>query len=83
MKPATTTFAIGRFRLALAVDPKGCVREEWSPRPPVRLSPPELAIYRRVIAGFRAPVVLDAIPAGTPTRRNISGKVVAVAEASR
>lgn len=82
MTQQTTTFAIGRFRLALAIDRAGRVVEAWSPKPPIRLNPEELKMYHRAKAGYAAPVLLDAIPRGTKTRRNVSGKLVARAEAS-
>lgn len=54
MTANTQTFVFGRFRLDLAVDPRGRVREQWSPKLPIRLTPAELQAYRSARARFEA-----------------------------
>lgn len=64
----TQTFAIGRFRLTIAVDHAGRIVERWEPKLPVRLLADELVAYRAARAAFSAPALMPRGAPSKPTR---------------
>ncbi|WP_424363370.1 hypothetical protein [Methylocystis parvus] len=42
----------GRYTVSFSLTPDGRIAEAWLPRPPVRLTPAELAAYRRARTAF-------------------------------